>query len=102
MRSTDGSATPSHGDGSRSCTAGTARGCSGRGRGWENPVPPEGGEDAKAANAEIGLLLGLTGRLLSGPLAARLPALRPAALAVLGPRDDDWRRRFNVGSVGGV
>jgi arginase len=70
--------------------------------GHEDTMPLDVSEDGEAANAEIGLLLGLTGRLLTGPLAARLPALRPEALAVLGPRDDDWRRRFNVGSLSGT
>src|SRR5262249_54890386 len=67
--------------------------------GHEDTMPLDVSEDGEAANAEIGLLLGLTGRLLPGPLAADLPALPIEALAVLGPRDDDWRRRFNVASV---
>lgn len=62
-------------------------------------MPLDVSEDGEAANAEIGLLLGVTGRLLSGPLATALPALRPEQLAVLGPRDEVWRRRFNVGSL---
>jgi len=36
-------------------------------------MPLESSEDGEAANTELGLLLGLTGRLLSGPLAERLP-----------------------------
>jgi arginase len=32
-------------------------------------------------------------------LGDRLPALRPEQLAVLGPRDDGWRQRFNVGTL---
>ena len=67
--------------------------------GHEDTMPLDVSEDGEAANTEIGLLLGLTGRLLRGPLADRLPALRPDGLAVLGPRDVQWRRRFNVGSV---
>lgn len=67
--------------------------------GHEDTMPLDVSEDGEAANAEIGLLLGLTGRLLSGPLATALPALRPEQLAVLGPRDEAWRRRFNVGSL---
>jgi hypothetical protein len=67
--------------------------------GHEDTMPLDVSEDGEPANAEIGLLLGLTGKLLTGPLAERLPALPPAALAVLGPRDNDWRRRFNVGSL---
>ncbi len=67
--------------------------------GHEDTMPLDVSEDGEAANTEIGLLLGITGRLLSGPLSRRLPALRPEALAVLGPRDDAWRRQFNVGSL---
>ena len=62
-------------------------------------MPLDVSEDGEAANAEIGLLLGLTGRLLAGPLRDRLPALEPQGLAVLGPRDEAWRRQFNVGSL---
>ncbi len=67
--------------------------------GHEDTMPLDVSEDGEAANAEIGLLLGLTGRLLTGPLADRLPALGMDDVAVLGPRDVAWRRRFNVGSL---
>ena len=72
--------------------------------GHEDTMPLDVSKDGEAANTEIGLLLGLTGKLLRGPLAQRLPTLRPAALAMLGPRDRDWRQRFNVGSLrdGGI
>ena len=46
-------------------------------------MPLDVSEDGEA-NTEIGLLLGLTGRLLTA-LASRLPALEQSALAVLGP-----------------
>ena len=67
--------------------------------GHEDTMPLDVSEDGEAANTEIGLLLGLTGRLLSGPLAASRGTLRADHLAVLGPRDQQWRRRFNVGSL---
>ena len=67
--------------------------------GHEDTMPLDVSEDGEAANTEIGLLLGLTGRLLTGDLGDRLPALRPEHLVVLGPRDDAWRRRFNVGTL---
>ena len=67
--------------------------------GHEDTMPLDVSEDGEAANAEIGLLLGLTGRLVKGPLRDRLPALRPDLLAILGPRDRSWRRAFNVGSL---
>ncbi|WP_369257197.1 arginase family protein [Geodermatophilus amargosae] len=66
--------------------------------GHEDAVPLDVSEDGEAANTEIGLL-GLTGRLLTGPLARRRGVLDPAALAVLGPRDRDWRALSAVGSV---
>ena len=67
--------------------------------GHEDTMPLDVSEDGEAANAEIGLLLGLTGRLLVGPLAERLPALDREQLAVLGVRDERWRRQFNVGTL---
>lgn len=67
--------------------------------GHEDTMPLDSSEDGEAANTELGLLLGLTGRQLSGPLAERLPALEREHLAVLGPRDEEWRHRFNVGSL---
>ena len=47
-------------------------------------MPLDVSEDGEAANTEIGLLLGLTGRLLTGPLGDRLPALRPEQLVDAG------------------
>src|SRR5882757_665849 len=67
--------------------------------GHEDTMPLDVSEDGEAANTEIGLLLGLTGRRLTGPLGERLPALRRELLAVLGPRDEAWRRQFNVGTL---
>ncbi len=67
--------------------------------GHEDTMPLDVSEDGEAANTEIGLLLGLTGRLLAGPLGDRLPALRPEQLVMLGPRDEAWRRQFNVGTL---
>jgi arginase len=67
--------------------------------GHEDTMPLDVSEDGEAANTEIGLLLGLTGRLLTGPLASRVGALDRRDLAVLGPRDEAWRRQFNVGTL---
>jgi arginase len=67
--------------------------------GHEDTMPLDVSEDGEAANTEIGLLLGLTGRQLTGSLGERLPALRPELLVVLGPRDEAWRRQFNVGTL---
>jgi arginase len=67
--------------------------------GHEDTMPLDVSEDGEGANTEIGLLLGLTGRLLKGPLVARLGVLHRRDIAVLGPRDEAWRQRFNVGSL---
>jgi arginase len=67
--------------------------------GHEDTMPLDVSEDGEAANTEIGLLLGLTGRLLTGPLAACRGTLGKGDVAVLGPRDKEWRERFNVGSL---
>ena len=67
--------------------------------GHEDTMPLDVSEDGEAANTELGLLLGLTGRTLGGELGDRLPALRRDRLVVLGPRDDAWRRQFNVGTL---
>ena len=48
---------------------------------------------------ELGLLLGITGQLAPAALRSVLPALEPAALAVLGPRDEELRRESNVASL---
>jgi arginase len=67
--------------------------------GHEDTMPLDVSEDGEAANTEIGLLLGLTGHLLTGRLAERLPALGRPQIVVLGPRDEAWRRQFNVGTL---
>ena len=67
--------------------------------GHEDTMPLDVSEDGEAANTEIGLLLGLTGRLLQGPLAHRRGTLTTDRLAMLGQRDHRWRRQFNVGSL---
>lgn len=68
--------------------------------GHEDTMPLDVSEDGEAANAEIGLLLGLTGGLLPAELDFR--ALERDALALIGPRDDAWRARFNVASLAGL
>lgn len=70
--------------------------------GHEDTMPLDVSEDGEAANTEIGILLGLTGKTMRGPLAALVPTIAPGGLAILGPRDDAWRAKFNVGSVAGL
>jgi arginase len=67
--------------------------------GHEDTMPLDVSEDGEAANTEIGLLLGLTGRTLKGRFGESLPALPRDRLVVLGPRDATWRARFNVGTL---
>ncbi|MHA6669056.1 arginase family protein [Homoserinimonas sp. A447] len=70
--------------------------------GHEDSIPLDASEDGEAANTEIGLLLGVTGRSMQGPLPALLRTISPESLAIIGPRDDAWRQRFNVASVAGL
>lgn len=48
---------------------------------------------------EIALLLGLTGNQAPEPMRTRLPALRPAAIGMLGQRDAEYRREIGAPSV---
>jgi arginase len=70
--------------------------------GHEDTIPLDVSEDGEAAKTEIGLLLGVTGRTMRGPLPALLRTVAPESLALIGPRDDAWRQRFNVASVAGL
>ncbi|GAB3616734.1 arginase family protein [Okibacterium endophyticum] len=67
--------------------------------GHEDTTPLDASEDGEAANSEIGLLLGLIARGVDGPVTAGLPALARESLALLGQRDDEWRRELNVGTL---
>jgi arginase len=67
--------------------------------GHEDTTPLDVSEDGEGANAEIGLLLGVVGRSLDAPLVEPLPAVDVAALALLGQRDDEFRRSLNVGTL---
>lgn len=67
--------------------------------GHEDTMPLDVSEDGEAANVEVGLLLGVTGGLLRGPLLKCRGILAREKLAMLGQRDLEWRRRFNVGSL---
>lgn len=65
----------------------------------EDTCPLDVSQDGEAANMEIGLLLGITGRMAPEALRARLPALKADALAILGTRDYLLRRETNVASL---
>ena len=60
--------------------------------GHEDATPMDLSPTGEAANMEIALLLGLTGERAPKPLRSRLPALTPAAIAMLGPRDRLYRQ----------
>ncbi len=67
--------------------------------GHEDATPIELSPTGEAANMEIALLLGFTGEAAYDLLPGRWPALRPEALAMLGQRDDAYRRPLNVPTV---
>lgn len=67
--------------------------------GHEDTTPLDASEDGEAANSEIGMLLGLIARGVDVPVTAGLPALGREQLALLGQRDDAWRRELNVGTL---
>ena len=67
--------------------------------GHEDNTPMDVSRDGEAANMEIALLLGLTGEQAPPPLRARLPALSLGAIAMLGPRDEAWRRDLGVATL---
>jgi arginase len=67
--------------------------------GHEDTTPLDVSPDGEAANMEVGLLLGITGQLAPAQLRRHLPALEPAALAMLGPRDHALRRTLNLASL---
>jgi arginase len=63
-------------------------------------MPLDVSTDGEAANTELGLLLGISGRLMRGPLQAAVGSLERTQLALLGQRDDEWRAQHNIGSLG--
>ena len=69
--------------------------------GHEDATPVELSASGEAANMEIAILLGLTGRGLPAPLGSASGVLDPARLAVLGPRDAAYREPLGVESIAG-
>jgi len=67
--------------------------------GHEDTTPLDVSEDGEAANTELGLLLGVTGRRPDFPRPSVLSVLAPGRLAAVGQRDLEWRRALNIGSV---
>lgn len=67
--------------------------------GHEDATTMEQSTTGEAANMEVALLLGLTGRQAPEPMRSRLPALRPEAIVMLGQRDAGYRDRMGVASI---
>lgn len=67
--------------------------------GHEDTTPLDVSEDGEAASSELGILLGMTGRTPGFPLASETPVLTPDRVAVVGPRDAELRRSYNLGSL---
>ena len=67
----------------------------------EDATTMEQSTTGEAANMEIALLLGMTGRHAPEPMHGRLPALRREAVAMLGQRDRNYRQEIGVSSIAG-
>jgi arginase len=70
--------------------------------GHEDATTMEASTSGEAANMEIALLLGLTGTQAPEPLRSRAGVLRPSALAMLGMRDENYRREIGVPTIAGL
>lgn len=55
----------------------------------------------EAANMEVALLLGLTGQQAPEPLRTQAGVLRADAIAVLGMRDEHYRREIGAAAIAG-
>jgi arginase len=69
--------------------------------GHEDATTMEASTSGEAANMEIALLLGMTGRQAPEPLRGRAGSLRPEATAMLGMRDGRYRQEIGVPSIAG-
>jgi arginase len=67
--------------------------------GHEDATPIDRSPDGEAANMEVAILLGLTGERLMDPLSKAVNAIKPQTLAMLGPRDEPWRRELGVETI---
>jgi arginase len=69
--------------------------------GHEDATPIDCSPDGEAANMEVAILLGMTGERLMDPLSKAVNAIKPQTLAMLGPRDEAWRRNLGVETIAG-
>jgi arginase len=67
--------------------------------GHEDATPMELSSSGEAANMEVAILVGLTGRELPPPLQLAYEALPTAQLAMLGPRDAAFRDPVGIPSI---
>lgn len=67
--------------------------------GHEDATPMEHSTSGEAANMEVAILLGLTGQQAPEPLRRAVGAVRPEALAMLGMRDELYRREIGVPTI---
>jgi arginase len=67
--------------------------------GHEDATTMEASTTGEAANMEVAFLLGMTGRRAPEPLRSQAGVLRPEAIAMLGMRDDLYRREIAVPTV---
>jgi arginase len=67
--------------------------------GHEDATPMEHSTSGEAANMEVAILLGLTGQQAPEPLRRAVGVLRPEALAMLGMRDELYRREIGVPTI---
>jgi arginase len=65
----------------------------------EDATSMEESTTGEVANMEVALLLGMTGADAPDSLRGRLPVLEPAAIAMLGQRDADYRAEIGVSSI---
>lgn len=67
--------------------------------GHEDATPMEHSTSGEAANMEVAILLGLTGQQAPEPLRRAVGVVRPEALAMLGMRDELYRREIGVPTI---
>ena len=69
--------------------------------GHEDATTMEASKTGEAANMEIALLLGKTGKQAPEPLRSRAGVLPPEAIVMLGMRDEQYRRETGAATIAG-
>ena len=67
--------------------------------GHEDATTMEASTTGEAANMEVAFLLGLTGSRAPEPLSRAVGVVRPEGIAMLGMRDDEYRREIGVATI---